>query len=292
MSKRNRRNASKRRNSKRNNIGKIIASITVPVMLVAAGVFAAASYKPQEKADAHYCFQRDNQHKTAIFIDNSLRELTDSQIRDYRTGLLDAYAQAPVNSKIMFYSTASNTNSSLAKPVFSICKPAQNTQQLASINAPKRPLAYVERKKNDAFAKYSQAIDSTMQTVLNNDLLAPNSPILEQLRSITISNDFSSNTSRSLILITDGIQNSHFAQFCKLKNNMPPYDLFKHKKGYNLSIKPRSLENTEVTLLMVKQADLPSSYYKYCTSDELLQWWVTYFEKNHTSSVNLTQLSR
>ena len=291
MSKRNRRNTSRRRNSKTNNIGKVIASISFSLILIAGGIFAAITYKPLEKADSNYCFSRDKQHKTAIFIDNSLRQLTDSQIRDYRTGLLDAYEQAPVNSKIMFYSTESNTNASLAKPVFSICKPAQNTQQLASINAPERPLAYIERRKNDAFAKYSQAIDSTMQTVLDNDLLAPNSPILEQLRSITMSSDFNNNASRSLILITDGIQNSHFAQFCKLKNNMSPYRLFKNKKGYELSIKPRSLENTEVTLLMVKQADLPSPYYKYCTHNELMQWWVTYLKKNNASSVNLTELS-
>jgi hypothetical protein len=267
---------------------KITAAVLAPVLAVGLGIAALSVVTGEEKPDSDYCYKRE-QHKTAIFIDNSLRGLSESQLRDYRTGFSRAYEASPPNAKIMVFTTAAGSNGSLANPVFSICKPAATPEEQAAIGAPEKPAPYLKRHAGEAAARYAQAVDVVLRETQDNKELAGDSPILEQLRAISFHAGFAG-TSRSLTVITDGIQNSELGRFCTEKDAMPPFDRFKKRSDYELNIKPRSFAGTEITLLLAEFGELPAPQLPYCGNNEIRSWWPAYFRDNGSKSVETTRL--
>jgi hypothetical protein len=273
--------------------GKSKAKITAAIVLPMIAIGSAASLMMHsmgiEKPDANYCYKRDNQHVSAIFLDNSLGNVSDVHLRDYTAAYERAYDAAPPNTRMLFYSTAKDDSGTVIKPVFSICKPAATPAQQQDINAPEKPAPYLKRQANDARKRYQQAITDMLQKVQDNSKHASDSPILEQIRAISRAPDFQA-TSRSLTVITDGFENSQVARFCTVEGDMPPFSVFVKRKDYNLSIKPRSFRGTDISFMMVNNMALPSAYMPYCTQNELRTWWVDFFKGNGASDVELTNL--
>ena len=268
---------------------KMLAIIALPVVVITLAVFIMQHVMGIEKSDEDYCYDRGlSQHKTAIFIDNSLAHLTDVHMRDYHAAFERAYEASPVNSQLLFYTTAKDKNGSLVKPFFRMCKPAVTPAEQASIHAPEKPAPYLTRQAEEAYARYQQAVTDTLREVQDKSQRAGDSPILEQIRAISRAPEFQGET-RSLTIITDGLNNSQTARFCVEKGHMPSFTTFAKRADYNLAIKPRSFASTDVSLLLVEAYALPSSTMPYCSNHELRTWWVNYLEANH-ANVELTLL--
>jgi hypothetical protein len=287
--KKRRKTRTSRHHNKSKNTGKFVAAALIPIAVIGLGGAAMLAYTNVEKPDADFCYARTDQHKAAIFIDNSLTQLSDAQMRDYRTGFERAYQSAPANARILFFTTAKESNNSLAKPVFSMCKPAATVAEQAAIGAPDKPAPYLKHQAEEAGKRYHLAVERVLREVQDPQQAAGDSPILEQLRAISRNDDFSA-SQRSLTVITDGIQNSETASFCVNKGAMPPFATFKQRVDYALSIAPRSFAGTSVNLLLVENGTLPAPSLPYCSTNELRSWWVDYFKGNGAVNVEMTPL--
>ena len=102
------RRKSTRRGGRRGNRGtpnawaKKAAVIVLPVTALGVSGLVMNFYLGIEQADAAHCYQRTDQHKSAIFLDNSVVQLSQPQLRDYRMGFEQAYDHAPQERPAVF----------------------------------------------------------------------------------------------------------------------------------------------------------------------------------------------
>lgn len=268
-----------------------LSTIGIPLVMIGVFVMAFQQYINRDSfgPDENYCYVREDQNQSAIFIDNSITQHSDSQLRDIRTALTDSFHEAEPNTSLLVFTTASDTNGSIARPVFTICKPPTTPAELEAINAPSKTAPFLERQYNEAADKYSKAVDQILLDVQNPELAAKDSPILEQIRAISKYSGFHGQN-RGFIIITDGIQNSSLARFGVVKNAMPPFAGFKDRLDYEMSIQPRSLDGVEVRLLLIEFGKLPSISLPYVTNNEIKVWYYDYFKGNGAASVDITSL--
>ncbi len=267
---------------------KISAAVALPMAVLGGGGFAMSAYLDIEQTDAAFCYARPDQHVSVVFLDNSVVYLDEPQRRDYRRGFAQAYEQAPPNTRFYFFTTAADVQASLVKPIFMICKPPATPLEQAAIGAPEKPAPYLRRREGEARAAFDKAAEQVIADTQDPAKAAGDSPILEQLQAISRFDGFSG-TSRSLTVITDGIQNSEVARFCAKKGEMPAYEKFAQGSAYDL-VKPEPLTGMRVSLLLVETAKLPQASLPYCTNDEMRAWWPDYFSGNGAAHVELTRL--
>lgn len=290
-SRRNTYGGSRHRRGRSNvNIGKIVGLVALPLAVLGGGGVAMSYYMGIEKPDSDFCYLRDDQHKSAVFVDNSLRDLSAAQMRDYRTALHDAYDRAPPNARIMVFSTASDVQQSQARPVLAMCKPPATSAEQEAIGAPSETKPFLARRAAEARRIFEVRIDEILADVEDRSKRAGDSPILEQLRAISRYDGFAG-ASRDLWAITDGLQNSETARFCAVKGDMPPYAKFAKRPAF-ANVEPRSFAGTNVSVLLVESAQLPQPGLQHCTHAEMRAWWPAYFKGNGAQAVELTPLRR
>ncbi|MBL4601583.1 MAG: hypothetical protein JKY84_02440, partial [Emcibacteraceae bacterium] len=192
--------------------------------------------------DENYCFLREDQHETAIWIDNSLNtQQSASQLRDYATTLGQAYENSPPNGRIMMFSTASDISGSLPVPIFEICRYPSSLSEMLAIGAAKKTAPYLERRAEEVEKIYNEEVEQILTDLQNSDKRAVDSPLLEQVRGISRYKGFQG-SSRSFYLLTDGLNNTRLARFGTTKGDMPSFSVFSQRPDYEMNIKPRSLE--------------------------------------------------
>ena len=293
MARQNRRSAGRRggRHSRKRDTGKwakVAGVVALPVVALGVGGFAMNAYLGIEQADAAYCYARSDQHQSAIFLDNSLTQLTEPQFRDYRMGYAQAYEQAPPNTRFFFFSTAADVQASLVKPIFTICKPPATPHEQQATGAPDKPAPYLARRALEAREVFDKAAEKMIADAQDPEKAAGDSPILEQLQAISRFDGFSG-TSRSLTVISDGIQNTEIARFCQVQGDMPPYEVFAQRPAFQV-VKPDPFTGTAVSMLLVESVKLPQLGLDYCTHSEMRAWWPAYFKGNGAGRVELTRL--
>ncbi|MBI1208199.1 MAG: hypothetical protein GC191_13050 [Azospirillum sp.] len=264
------------------------AIAAVPVALLSGGIWAMQALTGVESADADFCFARKDQFQVAVLVDNSLGGLSAQQLRDYETGLMRPFERAPANARISFFTTERGESGSLARPIFTICKPAGTPQEQAALSAPAKPVPYLKRQVEEARTRYRQAVADIINAAQDSARRALDSPVLELVQAVSKYDGFQG-ARRSLTLVTDGLQNSETAQFCAAKGHMPPYPAFADSAAYQ-TIRPQPLTGVDVTLLLVEQTVLPTTQLPYCTNAELRAWWPAFLEGNGAASVDLNRL--
>lgn len=256
--------------------------------VLGGGGFAMSEMMKIERPDG-YCYVRADQFKAAIFVDSSFTQtVSATQMSDFRMGFEQAWDQAPANAKVMIFTTAQSGRGSLVRPVLEMCKPAANPAEQAQIGAPDKPAAYLDKHAQMARAEYLTAVDAVLRESQDPDAVAGDSPILEQIQSVSRYPDFAGER-RSLTLITDGINNSEAGKFCIVKGAMPSFARYAQSAAYR-HVKPRSFAGTDVHFMMVEHGPMPSRSLPFCTSNEIRTWWPDYFRANDASTVVLTRL--
>jgi len=283
-----RRSRGSRRNTAGQSSAKLAAAVVAPLMVFGAGGFAIFTLLDGEEIDGNYCYTREDQHQAVIWIDNSLEGQSEAQLRDYRTGMLRAWDNAPANTLIRIASTERSTSGSFAQPQFTICKPAKTPAEQEAIGAPELTLPRLARIHADAHAEFESMVDQVVSDATDGGKTALDSPILEQFQAISRYDGFTG-PNRSITGITDGFNNSEAARFCTAKGALIPFERFKTRRSYS-DVKPRSFEGADVTLLLIEHGQLPSPIAPYCTNAELRDFWPDYFKGNGASSVDLRRL--
>jgi hypothetical protein len=279
---RNRRQNSRRNTRRNSDKSRLVKLIAAPIAVASIGGFALYHYLGIEQPDALGCYTRTDQHQAVVFVDNSVLNESGAHFRDYKTGMLRVYDNAPANSLIKITTTSRSEGGSFAQAAHVICKPASTKAEQASIGAPDQPSQYLKNIADAAAANYKAIVDQVIADARDPAKAAKDSPILEQIQAISRYDDFEG-PNRSLTVISDFIQNTEFARFCSVKGHMPSFETFKKRPDYR-HIAPNSFEGVDVTFLMVEYGKLPFGSYNYCTHTEFYNWWEAYALGNGADS--------
>lgn len=266
----------------------VAAAVVAPLAVLGAAGFGTITLLDSEEIDANFCYARADQHQAVIFVDNSIQGQSGAQLRDYRTGLMRAYDNAPANSLIRIASTARTQGGSFAQPAHVICKPAATPAQQEAIGAPSQPAPMLARIADEARTKFEEMADQVIADASDEAQIARDSPILEQMQAISRYDGWTG-PNRSLTMISDGENNSESARFCTVPGDFVPFEQFRKKRSYQY-IEPRSFEGVDVTILLVEIGKLPAPGAPYCSNDGLRDWWPQYFTENGAKSVDLRRL--
>lgn len=266
----------------------ITTAVGVPVAALVGGGILAIDHMNTEQISANYCYARADQHDAAVFVDFSLTDRTSqSQRRDLRNALLDAFASLPANGRIAVFTTASTSSSTLSVPVFTLCNPADTAAELASIDAPAVSPPRLARLNEEADEAFASFVDDLLAQSTDAGQVARNSPILEQVRGVS---RYGSDVGLDhFILYSDGINNSPVAQFCAVQGHLPRFEVFAQRPDWR-EVAPDSFQGADVDVLLVEQYALPIPGLEYCTNRELRDFWVDLFEASGASRVRLTPL--
>lgn len=268
------RQASPLRNALR--YGSLVSGI---VVTLSAGAYGVTNFMPSEQMGEDFCFARTDQPVTAIFIESSLtHQLGDTQRRDYQTAFGQVWDTAPGNTRIDVFTTTKGEAGSLAAPVFTLCKPVATTAELEAINAPSQTVQQVTYNSERARAAFHAGISEVLANASDPNQAAEFSPIIETVGSISRYPGFSGEE-RTLVVLSDGIQNSTLAQFCRVRGHMPSYGRFAERAEFE-SVRPRSLRDVKVRMFLVEHGPLPSEQLPYCSNQELAGWYADYFSGN------------
>lgn len=276
------------RRSSNNNNAMMAAAVVVPTSLFALAGYGVITLMDGEERDANFCYTRDDQYQAVIFVDNSLEGESGSQLRDYRTGLMQVWDNAPANTLIRIASTNRTQGGSFAQPQFTICKPAATPAEQEAIGAPEQSAPMVARVHDEARGHFEEIVETVIADATDPAKTAKDSPILEQLQAISRYSGFEG-ANRSLTVITDGINNSEAGRFCLERGALVPFERYQTTRRYQ-DIEPSSFDGLDVTFLLVEFGRFPALGAPHCTNEELRDFWPEYFSANGAASVDLRRL--
>lgn len=175
--------------------------------------------------------------------------------------------------------------SSLGEERFTLCAPDHGS---------KNP-AYVKRKIKETYDdEVSPVIDeilgdsTTVKQIGNFEKVGI--PIIENIQNISLRPDFSPELKRRrLVVISHMIQVSELAEFCFEQGHLPPYERFKTLPKFE-AVKPGSLEGVDVSIFMLILSNYGEGALRYCTEQELRDFWTAYFEDAGASSVQFHRI--
>ena len=278
-----------RRGGKSNNLLVWAGVAILPIAVLGIGGLAMTKAMGVERIDSAFCYDRTNQAEHVVFVDSSLEpDLSDQQLRDYVSGFERVWDRAAPNTRISIFTTARDTTTSVPTPLFQMCRPPRTSNEQAEIGAPDRTDMYLQREFGKAETLYRSVVARVLSDAQDNEVTAKESPILEQLQSISRFDDFQGRD-RSLTLISDGIQNSETARFCKVRGDLPAFSVFQSQPRYR-RVEPRSLADVAVDFLKVESIVLPQPGAAYCTHDEISIFWQDYFESQGVRQFEINRL--
>lgn len=267
----------------------VTGMIAIPLVALGGGGILAYRYLNTEQIDANFCYPRNDQEQTALFVDYSLTHQTStSQKRDLRNSLVEAYEGMQPNGQLSVFTTENGSTATINTPVFTLCKPAETSREQDAIGAPVSSGPKLARTYAEAHDRFETFVDQLMVQSQDQAHLAATSPILEQVQGIS-RYDFSAPLSR-LIMYSDGINNSRAGQFCQKQGELPRFEVFAQRPDYRF-IAPDDLRGATVDIRLVEFGTLPQDGLSFCTNDELRTFWIDLFEANGAGAVRLTPLS-
>ncbi|MEZ5492357.1 MAG: hypothetical protein R3F50_18900 [Gammaproteobacteria bacterium] len=239
-------------------------------------------------ADEFGCFSEAPQRQTVVLVDVSEPKFNEEQTRSLFRYFNQLYSKLEFNERLSVVTTAEDQIGSVPKPRFHVCGQASNPAQLDNINADAATTGFLARQKERLFEqKFAPAM---------SEILSPNtdsrqryqSPILEVVQGIRRFHPL--RPGDRLIITSDLIQNSDSVQFCRTKNDMPPFSIFREKSIYG-RLKPESLEGIEVEVLMIQRIGYGINDLSHCYSEEELRsFWRDYLIANGASDPSFVRV--
>lgn len=279
------------RRGNNNRLVKVLAAILMLVSILGLGGYGLNEYTKIERIAANYCYAREDQAQTAVFLDYSInRNMSPAQRRDLSAALERAYDALPTNGRIMVFTTARDTAGSIARPIFEMCRPAGDAAQQASIGAPSKPAPNLRRIAGDARDAFRGRVAGILSDTTNDGKSALESPILANVQAISRYPGFQGRT-RAFVWFSDGIENSETAKFCAVKGDMPSAETFVQRPAY-AAVEPDAFNGVDVTLLLLESLALPQAGLEFCTHGEMQVFWRDLFRINGAASVRLERLRR
>lgn len=242
-------------------------------------------------ADALGCYAGIDQPQSVVIIDASEPRWDAAQARALFTYFSQLYDGLAFNERLSVYTTEGDQLASVVAPRFSVCGQATSSAELAQVNAAEASAGYLARQKQRLF-------DEVLMPELNQLLsLTPDasrrqkyeSPILEIIQAVTRAARLDAGD--RLAVVSDFIQNSESARFCRVQGDMPRFAAFKERPVYQGRLMPYSLNGVRVDALMLMRGGYGQDELQFCTSeDELRGFWREYFTENGAERVDFIRV--
>lgn len=275
----------KRKKRNQQNMTAYVISFCLVVVFTGFGYAVIEQSKFSIPNDNH-CFEDEINAATMVFFDASI-DLNDRVKRDIKAIFFNLYENLAFNEKLVLLTTETDQVSSIPDERLVLCRPAKTASELESIGADSDITSVYLKKEMEKLYK-ARIMPIVADLIEQKNVQGSESPILEYIQSISRRPDFSENlAARRLVLISDLIQNRHPVRFCEKKNNLPRFRNFKKNKHF-LRIKPNPLNNVEVHIFMA----VLDGYYenRYCTENELHNFYTDYFKDSGVSKVTIQRL--
>jgi hypothetical protein len=279
----------RRRRSRRSN--RLVPVYAGVLGLCLAGVGAAVWQVQGKKAPDRYgCFEGVGQDQTLVLVDASEPHFDAEQARSLTRYLRQLYDRLGFNERLSFFTSEGDQMASVARARFHVCGQASSPEQLEAVNAEGGSEGYLAKQRERLYerrlAPELEALFSATPDLSRRQLRK--SPIMELVADLARSPAMKPGS--RLVIVSDMIQNSDSAQFCRVKNDMPPFSLFSQRSAYQ-RLKPRSLEGVQVEVLMLQREDYGKEWLRYCYSEEELRaFWRDYLVANGVRDPHFTRI--
>lgn len=280
------------RRSRRNQTKPLTLLLYSTVLVAGIGGLGMIAYQSIGKpiADELGCFDTGQQAHTLVLTDVSEPRWNEEQQRSLLRYFTHLYDTLKFNERLNIYTSEGDQMGSILTPRFHVCGSASNPQELEAINAETATRGYLHKEKQRRFDKFFQP-EMHQLLSLNPDNARRQryqSPVLEMLQ--TLSRQSAMAQTKRLVVISDLLQNSDTAQFCRTQNDMPKFEVFRQRK-ISPRIAPDGYEGIKVEVLMLQRHGYGTAALPYCRDEEeIVTFFRDYFTHHGAASVTVTRL--
>ncbi len=265
---------------------KLIKLATAAGVLATCGAgfgYAALQALGRPTADAFGCFADLEQPQTLVLVDASEPRWNDEQARSLRRYFDQLYQDLEFNERLSIYTSEGDQVASVARPRFHVCGQASRPEQLEAVNAQGAQAGYLRKQRQRL---YERVLAPELEAIL---AMIPDpsraqfyqSPVMELIADLSRNRDLKAGS--RLIVISDLLQNSDSARFCRAKGDMPRFSVFEDRPVYQ-RLKPEPLDGVRVEMLMLQRFGYGQDDLRYCKNeDELRSFWRDYLTANGIS---------
>lgn len=294
-SKRRGRKSRRNRNSHMTLPWKAAALAGTALAVLGTGGFIAAKDMNTVKPDEMGCYPvPGGQAQTTVLVDSSDPGFDAVQSRDLINGISREFRDMlGFNERLSIVTTQESRIGSIPNPVLTLCGSAKAPSDLEKVGASSATQAYLARQ---AEMNYEQKVLPELNGIFSTDPNERNrqrfeSPILEQIQSVSRMSEFRNATGNRLIIASDMLQNTQEVQFCQTKGHLPSFSKFK-AKPYFERVRPSPLNGADITVYMLIRGQLGKKPYPYCTEQELRTFWTEYFQDAGAGNVEFIRVRR
>lgn len=252
--------------------------------------YAALDQYGQPTADEFGCYQSEDQTQSFVFFDASEPRFNDQQRRSLQNYFEFLFENIPFNEKLSFISTEGHQVASFVKPAFHLCGPARGSSDIENIGGKPVDTEYLKKQRQRVYEEQyiPYIVKLIAEDLPDNQRQTQQSPVLESIAAISKMDGFGPGA--RLTLAGDLLQSSDLARFCVIKNDMPPYPIFRQRAAFS-HLKPNSLAGVAIHILLIQRDGFGSGFLRYCSSeDEVIRFYRDFFEANGTSDVSITRI--
>ena len=266
--------------SKQKRLSKLVTSGVALALGVGGMGYTALHLSGQRTPDRYGCFDGIEQAQTQVLVDASEPRFDPDQVRSLQRYFQQSYDTLTFNERLSFYTSEGDQIASVARSRFHVCGQATHPEQLEAINAGTGSDGYLKKQQQRLYEKVLEPeLDALFATDAEDARRQRHqSPILELIADLSRLPTLKPGS--RLIIVSDLLQNSDSAQFCRVKGDMPSFAKFKQRAVYQ-RLKPQSLQGVEVEVLMLQRHGYGQGGLSYCSSEEELKtFWRDYLQAN------------
>jgi len=259
------------------------------VGIIGLGYMGLQTYG-KASADVYGCYDDAPQRSTFVIVDASTPRFNAEQARSLRSYFDQLYAGLAFNERLSFFTSEGDQIASVARPRFSLCGQAKTPDQLEAINAPGGEAGYLRKQRERLYAKVlAPELDALLaQNVPSARTQNYQSPVLELIADL--SRLPAMRPGSRLIIVSDMLQNSDSARFCRRRGDMPRFSVFRKRPIFE-RIKPSSLDGVDVEVLLIQRYGYGQPGMEFCRDEEELRaFWRDYFIAAGVSSPSFVRI--
>ena len=241
-------------------------------------------------ADEYGCYDAlpSAGHKVVVF-DTSEPRWNNVQHRSLLHHFESLFSTLAFNQRLSVYTNEGDKASSVLRPAFILCGVGTSPQEWVDNGLDEVSAGFLKKRRENV---YNERVKPYLDTLLalkasEDQYQNSQSPLLEIMGQLSKTALASGD---SVEFITDGVQFTESAQFCRSFNDMPPYSAFQKRAVFRNRLAPNTFNGIDVNMLMLQRDGYGQDWLKHCHEDEIAAFWRDYFTDNGAGNFFLTRV--